>query len=160
MWAYKFIQKDSRLHVPRFKTFFYQNQEILRLWYEDENEPLEDRIPFYARSLKYIGHLCILFIILMALINAQDDVYNNICNNRLNCYNDCSESFFPSLLCGQYNQSVYITLNGNNFTNFYKYPDPNYVLTHFFKNDSTLNKNGNNINNRLLQLNNSNSNTS
>ena len=29
MWAYRFIQKDSRLHVPRFKTFLYQRSTII-----------------------------------------------------------------------------------------------------------------------------------
>jgi len=53
MWAYKFVHKDTKLDVPRFKTFFYQNQDLLKLWYEDESEPQEDRVSFAMRCLKY-----------------------------------------------------------------------------------------------------------
>lgn len=70
MWAYKFLQKETKLQVPRFKTFFYQNQDLLVLWYEDQNEPVEDRIPFSMRCLKYVAHMCILFAIMVALINS------------------------------------------------------------------------------------------
>lgn len=40
MWAYKFLVKETRLQVPKYRTFFFQNQELLNLWYEDETEPL------------------------------------------------------------------------------------------------------------------------
>lgn len=72
MWAYKYLKKDTKLQVPKMKTFFYQNQDLLRLWYEDENEPMEDRISFGLRCLKYLGHLCILFSTVFAFINSED----------------------------------------------------------------------------------------
>ena len=70
MWAYKFINKDTRLHVPSFKTFFFQNQELLQLWYEDETVELEERVSFAMRCLRYSGHLFILFVALVKVIDA------------------------------------------------------------------------------------------
>ena len=72
MWAYKFITKDTRLQVPRFKTFFFANQELLQLWYEDEYSSLEERVNFPMRCLKYFAHLFILWVIVVAVIDADD----------------------------------------------------------------------------------------
>jgi hypothetical protein len=82
MWAYKYVHKDTKLEVPRFRTFFYQNQDLLKLWYEDESEPVEDRVSFSMRCLKYIAHLCILCIILFALISPEDAEFHKECYKR------------------------------------------------------------------------------
>lgn len=82
MWAYKFLQKDTKLQVPKFKTFVYQNQDLLKLWYEDESEPLEDRISFAMRCLKYGAQICMQMTILYAFINSRDLFYHKICNQR------------------------------------------------------------------------------
>jgi hypothetical protein len=82
MWAYKFLQKDTKLDVPKFKTFVYQNQDLLKLWYEDEQERLEDRISFAMRCLKYGAHLCILLVILISLFNNSDESFDQICSRR------------------------------------------------------------------------------
>ena len=126
MWAYKYLHKETKLQVPKFKTFFYQNQDLLKLWYEDMEQPLEDRVNFYMRSLKYIAHLSILFIILIALNDSQDEEFRGVCDRRLTCYNSCNKAFFPSLLCKQERDTV-IELYGNRFTSFYKYLDPSFV---------------------------------
>lgn len=73
MWAYKFLHKETRLQVPKFRTFFFQNQDLLKLWYEDETEMvLEDRVPFYMRVMKYMASLCILFSVLVWLMFSED----------------------------------------------------------------------------------------
>jgi len=48
----------------------------------------------------------------------------------MECYNSCNSAYFPSLFCQNLNQqnlNYKITLHGNTFTKFYKYPDPTYV---------------------------------
>ena len=35
MWAYRYINKETRLQVPTFKTFIKQNHDILKLWCEE-----------------------------------------------------------------------------------------------------------------------------
>ena len=102
MWSYKYLNKDTKLHVPKFKTFFFQNQELLNLWYEDETEPLEERIHFAMRCLKYVAHLFILFVLIIAIIDARDLEHYKHCDQRLKCYNNCNKAFFPSLLCQQF----------------------------------------------------------
>lgn len=88
------------------------------------------------RCLKYIAHLCIQLAILVAMIDAQDKFFSSLCNKRLDCYNGCNKAYFPSLFCQNTTHFTYdekeikykITMNGNDFTTFYKYPDPNYVI--------------------------------
>lgn len=100
MWAYKFLHKETRLQVPKFKTFFFQNQDLLKLWYEDETETvLEDRVPFYMRAMKYMATLTILFSVLVLLMFSKDSEYQQICDQRLTCYGYCNNAFFPSLFC-------------------------------------------------------------
>ena len=48
---------------------------------------------------------------------------------RLNCQDSCNKAYFPSLFCEKI-EDVEIQLNGNVFNNFYKYPDPEYVINH------------------------------
>lgn len=79
MWAYKFINRDTRLNVPTFKTFFFHNQELLQLWYEDESLELEDRVNFAMRCLRYSGHLFILFVVLVKVISAEDHTFHFQC---------------------------------------------------------------------------------
>ena len=130
MWAYKFIKKETRTHVPSFQTFFFQNQELLQLWYEDETEPYEGRVSFWMRCLKYFGHLFIFFTILVSVIGAQDQEFVGYCNRRLSCFSQCNRAFFPSLACQDVADEI-IELNGNTFNKFYKYPKPSYVKQNF-----------------------------
>lgn len=130
MWAYKFLNKDTRLQVPSFKTFMFQNQEWLQLWYEDETVELEDRVNFAMRCLRYSGHLFILFCVMIIMINSQDAENQNFCDRRLHCYSSCNRAFFPSLSC-QIVENEVIELHGNRFDKFYKYPKPNYVKKNF-----------------------------
>ena len=99
MWAYKYLKKETKLHVPGFNTFFYQNQDLLKLWYEDETEPLEDRISFGMRALKFFAHLCIQLVILYSFCEAEDKYFQDTCSRRLECYNGCNKAYFPSLAC-------------------------------------------------------------
>lgn len=82
------------------------------------------------RCLRYCGHLFILFVALVKVIDAQDHEFNIQCKNRLNCFSGCNRAFFPYLACQDINGEV-IELNGNVFDKFYKYPDPTYVKQNF-----------------------------
>lgn len=68
-------------------------------------------------------------VIIVALIDSEDKSYQKICDQRMECFNSCDKTFFPSLLCNNI-ENVSITLHGNTYNNFFKYPDPSYVLTH------------------------------
>lgn len=45
------------------------------------------------------------------------------------CQDSCNKAYFPSLFCEKID-SHEIVLQGNTFNNFFKYPDPTYVLSH------------------------------
>lgn len=82
MWAYKFIKKETRLQVPSFSTFLKQNHDILKLWCEEVHEPVEDRIIFPLRILRFTNYFFLLFLIIVALIGPQDKYYNDECYKR------------------------------------------------------------------------------
>lgn len=79
MWAYKYYktrkQKEG-LEVPKFGTFLKYNHDITRMWYQEVSEPPEDRVSFLLRLLRYIGHLCLLFIALYLVISPEDKYYD------------------------------------------------------------------------------------
>lgn len=136
MWAYKYMQKETKLQVPSFKSFFYENQELLALWFENESEELlEDRPPFAMRCLKYLTQLSFLLVSVILLVDAKDMGYSQNCEKRLECFNNCNNMYFPSLFCDGITTTVAgtpikIELNGNVFDTFYKFPEPNYVSSH------------------------------
>lgn len=82
MWAYKFIKKETRLQVPSFKTFLKQNHDILKLWCEEVQEPLEERIIFPLRILRFVVYFFMLFLLIVGLINPQDSYYQEQCFKR------------------------------------------------------------------------------
>jgi len=53
MWAYKYLHKDSRTNVPKYWTFLKSNHDMLKLWFEDQTEPLNDRVSFPVRCIKF-----------------------------------------------------------------------------------------------------------
>ena len=69
MWAYKFMKKETRLQVPSFSTFLKENHDLLKLWCEEVSEPLEDRIIFPLRILRFATYFFLLFLIVVALID-------------------------------------------------------------------------------------------
>lgn len=82
MWVYKFAKKETRLQSPKFFTFLKENHDLLKLWFEDMHEPLEQRISFVLRFLRFVTTFFILFIATFALIHPQDEYYNNECSKR------------------------------------------------------------------------------
>jgi hypothetical protein len=143
MWAYKFLQKETHTQVPYFQTFFFENQEMLNLWFESETESLEDRPPFYLRFLKYGTQLLMLLLVTVAVVGQEGTAFNRMCDRRLECFNACSQMYFPSLFCQDANswidgsagfpkpRPLRIVLNGNSFENFYKFPMPEYVRDNY-----------------------------
>ena len=74
----------------------------MSLWFEDETEEnLEDRPSFAIRCLKYGTQLSMLLVTIILLIDAKDETYNEICNHRLLCHNECSDMYFPSVSCDE-----------------------------------------------------------
>jgi hypothetical protein len=79
MWIYKYAKKETRLQVPKFSTFLKQNHDLLKLWFEDTHEKLEDRISFILRVLRFVTSFFILFCFTYILINPKDTYYHNEC---------------------------------------------------------------------------------
>ena len=75
MWVKKFITKETRTQVPKFNTFLRNNQDLLKLWYEDVNCPLEERIPFPMRVIRFLCSFAILFVWVYAFVNPQGSYY-------------------------------------------------------------------------------------
>lgn len=55
--------------MPKLKTFLIQNHDLLKLWFEDQLEPLEERVFFPLRILRFIAQVSILFIFVYAIID-------------------------------------------------------------------------------------------
>ena len=78
-----------------------------------------------------------LLVTVILLIDAKDETYNDICNRRLHCHNECSKMYFPSTFCDVIDDpDLKIDLMGNEFRNFWKFPDPSYVKTHLKSNSN------------------------
>jgi hypothetical protein len=82
MWAHKFIRKETRSHVPKYKTFIFQNHDLLKMWFEDMAETQEDRCSFCIRGLRWLAGVAILFIFTYLVISPQDKYFNTECNKR------------------------------------------------------------------------------
>ena len=82
MWAYKIIRKETRSHVPKFGPFLRQNHDLLKFWYEEETEPLEDRTNFLLRFLRFSCYLLLLFLFVNVIINPKDSYYHSECGKR------------------------------------------------------------------------------
>ena len=68
MWVQKFITKETRTNVPRFKTFLRLNQDLLKLWYEDTTTQYEERIQFPMRVIRFLTSTAILFVFVYAFV--------------------------------------------------------------------------------------------
>jgi len=126
MWAYKYVNQETRLHVPSFKTFLKQNHDILKLWCEEEQEPLDVRTNFSLRILRFTAYLFMLFLIVCALINPQDRYYAEECDKRMECYNDCNMAFFPEMECKM--SSIQFRYGGNRYNKLYEFKRPDIRL--------------------------------
>ena len=75
MWAYRYINKETRLQVPTFKTFIKQNHDILKLWCEEIQEPMDERVNFTLRIFRFATYCFLLFLIVILLVAPQDLYY-------------------------------------------------------------------------------------
>jgi hypothetical protein len=75
MWVYRYNNTETRVQVPTLKTFFFQNHDVLKWWYEDGLEPVEDRLSFSMRTCRILMVSCILFIFTNVIINPHDSYY-------------------------------------------------------------------------------------
>ena len=82
MWAYKFIRNETRMQVPTFSTFLKQNHDLLKLWCEETHEPVEDRINFLLRILRFGCYFFLLFILVVAMVDPKDKFYSDECEKR------------------------------------------------------------------------------
>lgn len=58
--------------MPKLKTFLIQNHDLLKLWFEDQLEPFEDRMIFPLRILRFLATTFLLFIFVYVIIDPQD----------------------------------------------------------------------------------------
>lgn len=82
MWAYKYLNEDTRLHVPTFRTFLRQNHDIFKLWCEEVWEPLENRTNFMLRIIRFATYFFMLFLLVCALVDPKDRYYSTECDKR------------------------------------------------------------------------------
>jgi hypothetical protein len=99
MWAFKLAKKETRTIVPSYRNFMEENQDSLKLWFEEMREVPDERSSFLVRLIKFLTHIAILFIMLYVLINPKDSYYQKECAKRLTCYNSCNDDYFPDLSC-------------------------------------------------------------
>lgn len=69
MWVYKIMRKDTRSQVPNFKIFLRQNHDLMKFWYEEESEQVEDRIIFLLRAIRFMCYLMLLYILVNLIIS-------------------------------------------------------------------------------------------
>eukprot|EP00347_Sterkiella_histriomuscorum_P020903 403336019 len=123
MWAYKFARKETRLQVPKYRTFLKQNHDLLKLWYEEEHEASEERVNFLLRNFRFGIYILLIFIFVYTLIDPNDEYYFNECQKRVDCYSGCNVGYFPELECAPTTGLKFI-YNGNRFNQFYTYKRP------------------------------------
>ena len=68
--------------MPTFSTFLKQNHDILKLWIEETHEPVEDRINFLLRILRFAFYFFLLFILVVAMVDPKDKFYSDECGKR------------------------------------------------------------------------------
>ena len=123
MWLYKFINKESRTHVPTFWTFLRTNHDSIKMWLENTAEPLHLRIHFALRVIRWITSACILFLFVYAMIGPQGEYYMKECEKRLECYNACNKAFFPQLSCERQDKMNFF-FKWNHYTEMYLFTKP------------------------------------
>ena len=75
MWAYKFLKKSTRLQVPTYSNFLKQNHDLLKCWCEEEHEPLDERIMFPLRVIRFICYMMLILIFIHVLVDPKDKYY-------------------------------------------------------------------------------------
>ena len=123
MWVYKFIQKDSRTQVPSFWTFLRSNQDTIVMWLENTTEPINTRVHFSLRVLRWLTSMCILFMFVYAMIRPRGKYYTAECEKRLDCYNACNKAFFPQLACERQDQMNFY-FKWNHYSEMYLFSKP------------------------------------
>jgi Ni,Fe-hydrogenase maturation factor len=68
--------------VPKLGTFYIQNHDLLKLWFEDQLETHQDRMFFPLRILRFLTQTCILFIFVYVIIGPQDTYFQEECKKR------------------------------------------------------------------------------
>ena len=82
MWVYKYSKKETRYHVPKYWTYLKENQDALKMWFEDMADDPKERIPFSLRVIQYFISVCILYVFVYAFINPQGEYYQENCQRR------------------------------------------------------------------------------
>lgn len=82
MWLYKFLSKETRTQVPTYWTFLRSNHDTIKMWLENTTEPLNVRLGFSLRVIRWLVSFCLLFLILHVLINPQGSYYQKQCDKR------------------------------------------------------------------------------
>ena len=82
MWIYKFIDKEARTQVPTFWTFIVSNHDTMKMWVENTAEPVENRLGFSLRLLRWVITTCILFLFVHVMINPNGEYYEKECEKR------------------------------------------------------------------------------
>lgn len=112
--------------MPSFRTFLKQNHDILKLWCEEDHEPLENRTNFGLRILRFTTYFFMLFLIVCGLVGPQDRFYSQECNKRMECYTDCNKAFFPEMKCSR--SAIQFRYAGNRYNKFYEFKRPDIRL--------------------------------
>ena len=55
--------------MPKFKTFLRNNQDLLKLWYEDTATRIEERMAFPMRVIRFLTSTSLLFVFVYAFVN-------------------------------------------------------------------------------------------
>jgi len=138
MWAYRIIQKETRRFVPTFKTFFLQNNDITKIFFE-KHFLLEGEVYSFPISLgKFIFYLSLMLLFSISFLKTTDYQSYDECYQRNVCLQSCITNDFPKHHCEKIENYTFY-YGGNTFTQLYKYEgigDSFEFCKSFIKNNS------------------------
>lgn len=68
--------------MPSYKTFLAGNHDTIKMWLENVSEPLQDRMNFSLRFLRWIISICLLYLFVYVLIDPEGSYYQQECDKR------------------------------------------------------------------------------
>ena len=128
MWAYRLLRKETKKFVPTFKTFFLQNNDITKIFFE-KHFLLEGEVYSFPISLgKFIFYVSLLMLFSMVLLNTMNKYAINMCFNRDVCYQATVSANYPLNADAYELPNTSFTYGEITYTKLYKYNviDSNY----------------------------------
>ena len=96
------------------------SHDLFWLWYEETHIPPSDRFIFWIRLIKFAVIQLILLGVIAYFFSTRPVYFFDECQKRSDCYQSCSEDFFPELRCTNPDE-ISFRYNGNTYDDLFRY---------------------------------------